>query len=125
MIGLRVVSSSGAPMNWKRIHYEAIVEVSLRALCSLGHIRPNRSIAIPRVRAPVVASPRSVVVSSHSVALAFAWAIHAFSPRAVSPVTTVTEQAAGDRTDRQNGKKCRRNELLHAESFAKMGLNPR
>jgi hypothetical protein len=106
-------------MSWKRIHYEAIVEVSLRALCSLGHIGPNRSIAISRVRAPVIASSHPVVVSSRSVALAFAWAIHAFSARAVSPVTTVTEQATRDRTDRKNGKKCRRNELLHAESFAK------
>jgi hypothetical protein len=55
-----------------------------------------------------------------SVSRAVAWVIHVASRPAVSSVTIINH-ATVHRTDRQNGKEYRRNELLHVESSVNQG----
>jgi hypothetical protein len=83
-------------------------------------------VIVPITRASVVISfvvVSIVVVSFHSVSWTVAWATHAVSGPAVSPVTIINYTTV-HRTDRQNGKEYRRNELLQVESFVNQGGFP-
>lgn len=71
---------------------------------------------------PVVVSPLitwvPVVIS---VSRALAWMIHVASRPAASSAGTIVNHTTIHRTDHQNGKEYRRNELLHVESSVNQG----
>jgi hypothetical protein len=69
-------------------------------------------------RAPVVIL--AIVPVVILVSWAVAWMIHVASRPAATSVTIINH-ATVHRTDRQNGKEYRRNELLHIESFINEG----